>query len=246
MIKMIATVCRRPGMTHAEFLHYIETVHGAIARENPVTLRRYVQSHVFDAAFGTALEANHRMTVSRDSVTELFWDSFEAMGQTFAHPHVREKVGPDGRNFADERVSLSLVAAEHEVAVTHAGRGGVKVMHFMRMQPGLSLETYFERWTQAHARALQAVPAAALALRRCVQNRQLPQANAMLAYFGAKDMPIYEGVASLWFDDVAALAVFRDYERALLAVNAQAEFAFYEPADSFFVHATEVEILNAT
>ena len=64
----------------------------------------------------------------------------------------------------------------------------------------------------------------------------------MLAYFGAKDVAIYEGVASLWFDNTASVAAFRDYERALLAVNAEAGAAFYDPAQSFFVYATEVPI----
>jgi hypothetical protein len=64
----------------------------------------------------------------------------------------------------------------------------------------------------------------------------------MLAYFGAKDVAIYEGVASLWFDDTASVGAFRDYERALLAVNAEAGAAFYDPAQSFFVYATEVSI----
>ena len=38
------------------------------------------------------------------------------------------------------------------------------------------------------------------------------------------------------------MGAFRDYERALLAVNAQAGAAFYDPAQSFFVYATEVPI----
>ena len=64
----------------------------------------------------------------------------------------------------------------------------------------------------------------------------------MLAYFGGQDAAIYEGVASLWFDDTASVGAFRDYERALLAINAEASAAFYDPAQSFFLYATEVPI----
>lgn len=96
MIKMLATLCRKPGMTHAEYLAYIQHVHGAIATENPVTLARYVQNHVFDAAFGTNNERTHSQVVARDSVTELYWDDPAAMGASFQHEHVRTKVGPDG------------------------------------------------------------------------------------------------------------------------------------------------------
>lgn len=243
MIKMMAAICRKPGMTHAEYVAYVQHVHGAISNEQPVTLRRYVQNHVFEAAFGSGSDAVHAMTVARDSITELWWDSPQAMGETFAHEHVRTRVGPDAANFADASRTLSMVAVEAEQAVPRPGRAtGAKVLHYLRAAAGLPLPEFFTRWTNAHERALAAAPLAAATLRRCVHNRQLSEFNPMLAYFGAKDVPIYEGVASLWFDDTASVGAFRDYERALLAVNAEAGAAFYDPAQSFFVYATEVPI----
>jgi uncharacterized protein (TIGR02118 family) len=243
MIKMMAAICRRPGMTHAEYLAYVQHVHGAIATEQPGTLRRYVQNHVFDAAFGSHAEAAHAMPVARDSVTELWWDSAEDMGANFAHEHVRTKVGPDAVNFGDTSRTLSVVAQEVEQPVTHPGRAtGAKVLHYLRMAEGLALPEFFDRWARAHEGALADAPVAAAAIRRCVHNRQLPQFNAMLAYFGAKDVPVYEGVASLWFDDSASVGAFRAYERALLAINAERDSAFYQPAQSFFVYAAEVPI----
>ena len=243
MIKMMAAICRKPGMTHAEFLAYVQHVHGAVSNEQPVTLRRYVQNHVFDAAFGSGAEAVHAMTVARDSITELWWDSPKDMGETFAHEHVRTKVGPDAANFADASRTLSLVAVEVEQALPNPGRAtGAKVLHYLRAATGLALPEFLARWSSAHERALAAAPLAAAKLRRCVHNQQLSEFNPMLAYFGAKDVAIYEGVASLWFDDTSSVGVFRDYERALLAINADAGAAFYDPAQSFFVYATEVSI----
>ncbi|WP_022980612.1 EthD domain-containing protein [Ideonella sp. B508-1] len=241
MIKMMAAICRKPGMTHAEYLAYVQHVHGAISNEQPLTLRRYVQNHVFDAAFGSSREAVHAMTMARDSVTELYWDSPADMGVNFAHEHVRTKVGPDAANFADASRTLSLVAVEAEQPVPQPGRvAGAKVLHYLRAAPGMTLEAFFQAWAAAHARALDAAPQAAAAVRRCVHSRQLAEFNPMLAYFGAKDVPIYEGVGTLWFDSPATVGAFRDYERALLAVNAEAPF--YDPAQSFFVYATEVLI----
>ncbi|CAN7740365.1 EthD domain-containing protein [Variovorax sp. LjRoot290] len=243
MIKMMAAICRRPGMTHAEYLAYVQHVHGAISNENPVTLRRYVQNHVFDAAFGSSAEAIHAMTVARDSVTELWWDSPGDMQATFAHEHVRTKTGPDGANFADTNRTLSVVTVEAEQPVPNPGRAaGAKVLHYLRMADGLTLTEFFGRWARAHERALVAAPMAAAAMRRCVHNHQVSEFNPMLAYFGAKDVPIYEGVASLWFTDTASVGAYRDYERALLAINAELGAAFYVPAQSFFVYATEVSI----
>jgi hypothetical protein len=246
MIKMMAAICRKPGMTHAEYVAYVQHVHGAISNQNPVALRRYVQNHVFDAAFGSSAETIHAQTMARDSVTELFWDSPQDMAATFGHEHVRSKVGPDAANFGDASRTLSMVAMEVEQAVPNPGPRpgalGAKVLHYLRMADGLALAAFFERWAVAHERALAASPVAAAAVRRCVHSRQLAEFNPMLAYFGAKDVPVYEGVASLWFDDTASVGAFRAYERALLAVNAAPESAFFQPAQSFFVYATEVPI----
>lgn len=232
-------------MTHAEYIAYVQHVHGAISNANPVALRRYVQNHVFDAAFGSRAETAHAMTVARDSVTELWWDSPQDMQATFAHEHVRTKVGPDGANFGDVSRTLSIVAVEAEQPVPHPGSAtGAKVLHYLRMAQGLALADFFERWVRAHEYALANAPVAAAALRRCVHNRQLSEFNPMLAYFGAKDVPVYEGVASLWFDDAASVGAFRVYERALMDVNARPDTAFYDPAQSFFVYATEVPIFE--
>lgn len=245
MIKMMAAICRKPGMTHAEYVAYVQHVHGAISKEQPHTLRRYVQNHVFDAAFGSSAQSSHAMTVARDSVTELWWDSPEEMGANFAHEHVRTKVGPDAANFGDTSRTLSLVAQEVAQTVPHPGRAtGAKVLHYLRMAQGLglALPEFFDRWSSAHARALAAAPLAAAAIRQCVHNHQLSEFNAMLAYFGAQDVPVYEGVASLWFDDTASVGAFRAYERALLAVNGESGATFYDPVQSFFLYATEVPI----
>lgn len=85
MIKMMVSVCRRPGMAHAELIAYVGYVRSAISRGNPVALRRYDQSDVFDSAFASHVEAAHTMTVACDSVDELDGDSAEEMGSTFLH-----------------------------------------------------------------------------------------------------------------------------------------------------------------
>lgn len=243
MIKMIAAVCRRPGMTHAEYIAYIQRVHAEIARAEPLTLKRYVQNHVFDAAFGTRADASHSMVVSRDSVTELFWDTFEAMGATFAHPYTQQKVGPDGANFADLRMTLSMIADEVELAVPAPGPGDAKAMLFLKKVPELSLDTFFERWTHAHEQVMRDEPLVAAALRRATQNRQNPKGDAMLKYFGGAEDDRFAGIASLWFDDVASVGLFRRYEARLLEENAKNGQSFYVPAASFFVYAREVCIM---
>jgi hypothetical protein len=243
MIKMLAAVCRRPGMTHAEYVAYVQHVHGKIATENPVGLRSYKQNHVFDAAFGALSQQSHALEMPYDSVTELYWDSPEAMKANFAHEHVRTKVGPDAVNFSDSRKGVSLVAEEHEQPVVNPSLAtGAKVIHYLRAAEGLDLDTFFSRWAQAHQHVLDSSPFVAANLRRCVHNHQRPEFNEMLAYFGDSDVPIYEGVSSLWFDDVTSVGAFREYERNILAMNQDPTSVFYQPEQSFFLYVTEIPI----
>ncbi|WP_181807933.1 EthD domain-containing protein [Streptomyces shenzhenensis] len=103
MIKLVAAVRRRPGMTHAEYAEYIEKVHGGIAVANKLTVRKYVQNHVLDGACGALGDVGYQVTLPRDSMTELYFDDLESMVQTFADPYAREVVGPDAANLVTSR-----------------------------------------------------------------------------------------------------------------------------------------------
>ena len=253
MIKMIAAVGRRPGMTHADYIAYIYRVHAKIAREVPGTLSRYIQNHVFDSAFGVKGENKFPGPEVRDSVTELFFESMEAMQANFMDPHVQQKVGPDGINFSDLTSPISLIArdVEQSVADTNieqvaaaANAANAKVLHFLRAAPELSLEEFERRLTSAHETVLKENPVAASTVRRCVHNIQLAEANEILKYFGQQPLPVFEAMASLWFDNESCIASYRSYEQTLLKINSDPERRFYEPDQSFFLYAQEKLIIG--
>lgn len=243
MIKVIAAVARRPGMTSAEFFAYIQNVHGSITADNPLTIHRYVQNHVYDGAFGAKSEKTHSQFPSRDCITELYFEDADALKSTFTNNYVKKVVGPDGQNFSDEANALSIVVEEYEQKVINPSKScGGKVVQFLRAKEGLELNEFFERWCRAHTQALTMSPLAAATLRRCIHQHQLPQFNEMLSYFGGKDIPIYEGAASLWYDDMSTVGAFRAYEQVLQAINDNPDTAFYQPEQSFFVYVREVPI----
>ena len=244
MIKMMAAIRRKPGMTQAEYFPYIRDAHGGLARCNPLTLRRYIQNHVFDGAFGASTDPGYQIPFHRDSVTELWFDSFDSLGETLAHPYTREKVGPDAVNFSDLETALAILTRELEVAVPRPGSGGtLKVLYFLRKRAYLDLDEYFHRWAWAHEATMKDHPHIASAIRRCVQSLQIPEGNPMLAYFGGKNMPIYEGVTSLWYEEEGALPAFRAYQAALEERDRQR--SFFDPGQSFFLMAREVVIIGA-
>jgi hypothetical protein len=242
MIKMMAAIRRRPGMTMQEYFPYVQNVHGGLTKAMPLTVRRYVQDHVFDGGFGATGDAGYHTVFHRDSVTELWFDSLESMGQTFGHPYVREKIGPDGVNFSDLGTALALLVREVEVQVPQpGGHAPVKILYFLRKRAELPLNEYFDRWAMADEAILRERPRTAAAIRRCVRCLQIPEGNPLLVYFGGKDMPVYEGVASLWFEEAGALAAFRAYQEDLEERNRQTPF--FTSSESFFLMAREVPII---
>jgi len=238
MIKIVAGVRRKPGMTHGEYLRYIYEVHGAIARANTLGLARYVQNHVFDSAFG---KAAYDRWFHRDSITELYFSSYERLVQTFNHAYTRDVIGPDGANFSDLASSLSLLAIEQVVQKPPRTANTVKVLHFLKAREA---KTFAAQWPQAHAAAIRAVPELESKLQGHIRSlAQQPGGGASVGgseYFGGGDMPKFDGVASFWFAGEQDLEVFRRYETAL------GKLGCFDSDLSFFVYAREVEIFDVT
>ena len=246
MIKLVAAVRRRPGMTRAEYADYVREVHGGIAVAKKLTLRKYVQNHVFDSAYGALGDPGYQVTLPRDSVTELHFDSVETMGQTFADPYTREVVGPDGVNFSDLPVALSLLVEERRTEVPRPGPGAVQVLYFLKAAEGLAPGAFQQRWEQAHAAAL-ADPSGTTAHRlRGYEWNPAAAGGGNAAYFGGSGQPTYEAYAALWFDEGEAVAGVRAYETELARHAEHQGGPFHQPSLSFFLLTREVVIFDDT
>jgi len=75
MVKVVALIRRKPGLTREEFLRYWEVEHPAFVRQLP-GLRRYTQS--------PALE--HRTTWPWDAAAQLWFDSVSDVSTAFGSP----------------------------------------------------------------------------------------------------------------------------------------------------------------
>ncbi|WP_413795376.1 MULTISPECIES: EthD domain-containing protein [unclassified Pseudomonas] len=241
MIKMLAAVRRKPGMTQAEFLNYIEHQHGEIARAKPLGVKRYVQNHVIDSAFGVDSDNAYTQTFHRDSVTELFFDDMSGLIHTFSDSYTRQTVGPDAKNFAD----LSKQAAQlmDEVEIFNAGPAPLnwKAIIFLKKNPTVQLDAFFAAWDSAHDTIARQFPGFQSALRRHVRSRYLPEGDRVTSYFGP-DVAVYEGTSSLWFEHEADLSIFRQYQRSLF--QQLSDEGIVLSSESFFVYVNEVVIMD--
>ncbi|MFM9695957.1 EthD domain-containing protein [Streptomyces europaeiscabiei] len=245
MLNLIAAIRRKPGMTHQAFLHYVQHVHGSLATANPLRIGRYIQNHVFDASFGSERDPTHLTDFGRDSVTELHFESMEALAATMSDPYSREVVGPDGAHFNDMPSALALLTSPVVLIPppASADEGRVKVLHFLHMAEGLDLDRFTERWQAAHEKVLGQEEPHAKALRGYVQHRQVPGAEQLLSHFGGRDQHVYEGVAALYYDSADdALTHFPAYERSLREHSAEAG-GFHDPSRSFVLYSREVTVL---
>ncbi|MDQ1120465.1 MULTISPECIES: EthD domain-containing protein [Pseudoxanthomonas] len=212
MIKTIAAIRRKPGMTQQEYFRYILEVHGALAKARPLTVRRYVQSHVLDGAYGAATDSAYQVAFHRDSVTELHFDNVESMMQNFGDPYVRDVLGPDGAHFNDFPSALALLAEDTDIRVAHPGDGAVRVMYFLGRQPEVTDRQFRDALRQAVQDGLDDAPDGAPAVRRAVLSHAIHDETGLIAYFGSSDMPAYDAVLNLWFDPAQALAEWRAWQ----------------------------------
>ncbi|MET9683839.1 EthD domain-containing protein [Streptomyces coeruleorubidus] len=246
MIKLVAAVRRRPGMTRAEYTEYTEyteKVHGGIALANKLTVRKYVQNHVLDGAYGAIGDVGYQVTLPRDSVTELYFDDPSSMGQTFADPYARDVVGPDAVNFSDQPAALGLLVEESEAEAPRPAGGMVKVLHFLKAADGAAPEVFHSGLLGAYEDVLADPSGPARYLRGHQWNRALP-GDGMAAYFGStSEQPSYDAYSALWFDEADALTGFRAWQQAL-AGHAEKHGALLKPSLSFFLLTREVVIFD--
>lgn len=256
MLKLIAASRRRPGLTRADYQRYIEFYHGAIARQQRMRLNTYIQNHVIDGAFGALADDAHRQVADRDGVVELIFDTFRDMIVTL-EPEEPGAAADDGKFFADEANSITVMSEEEEIAVAHPlpafnpglglvqGVGALKVMHFIMRDEDVYPEDYYQYWREAHDAALEQSSYAREQLRRCVVSRRSRLNDndaAARKHFKMVNPPIYDMVVSHWYDSYEQAGAFRQYLEALQGYDK----TFADWSRSFFLYTKQIVIIRDT
>jgi len=118
MVKLVACLKRKPGMTSQEFHRYWREVHGPLVKGVPEFfrhVRKYVQGHTVSASAPGFPPAS---ATAYEGVAELWFDSVEAAGKAFAEPRYLEIIRADEKKFLDlPGCSIFIV----EEVTMHAG-----------------------------------------------------------------------------------------------------------------------------
>jgi EthD domain-containing protein len=227
MVKLMAAVRRRDGLTHAEFCSYAVDVHARKVLAGHELPRRYVQNHVLDGSYGRL--------GPRDSVIELWFDDLEAVNRTQQSDYYREVVEPDEHNLGDHSDAVLMLAREVVREPTQVRHRGRKVLCFLKRDDRLSRASFTERLVSQPLLAQRRSHGIVYSLP--LTSDPVPAGADLLG--GGRLANEYDAVATHWFDPSAAdalVAVRTAYFDARAADGGE----LVDPASSFFVDVDEV------
>ena len=188
MVKMVVFFKRKPGMSVEAFQNYWRATHAGIVVKMP-GIRKYVQSH-------TLLSGYRKGEPAYDGIAEVWFDDTQVMRavtQTAEYGAVRA----DEPNFIDLSTMGSIITEEHVIKDGPIPLNGVKNVEFVTHKPVMSIEAFQQYWREVHGPLGAAIPV----VRRYVQS------HTRRTIYDRGRTPIYDGVASTWFDDTQAMRV---------------------------------------
>ena len=112
MVKLMACLRRKAGMSAVAFHHYWKETHGPLVKsvtEFSRYIRRYTQSHTMEdpASFFPP-----HSTPAYDGIAELWFESTEEMQKAFSEPRYLEIIRPDEQKFIDLSHSVFFIVDE--------------------------------------------------------------------------------------------------------------------------------------
>ena len=194
------------------------------------------------------------MIANRDGVVELYFKNFRDMMATL-EPAEPSEASDDGKFFADEANSITVMAEDEEIPVANPlpqfnpglgivqGVGACKVMFFIMRDKDIFPEDFHDTWRKAHDYALEKAPYCQEQLRRCVASRRCrinDNDAAARAHFKMVNPPRYDLVVSMYFDTMEQVGAFRQYFDAITKYDKK----FADWSQSFFLYVKQINVVN--
>jgi len=182
MIKLVTFFKRKAPLSPEAFQAEWRGGHAERARQIP-GLRGYVQSHVL-------LSGYRKGEPFCDGLAEMWFDdraALEAARASAAFAQARA----DADRFRDGASAGSLLTVEYLIKDGAKPPGGVKNVELVVRRPDLGVEEFHRYWREHHG----PLAAKIAPIRRYVQSHSLDDPASRS----------YDGIASTWFDDTAAM-----------------------------------------
>lgn len=247
MIKFIIAARRKREDTQERYFYEWGIIHVALMVTTPSvvgrTFKRYVQ-HYSISGIGDDMLVHPLSPMGWDNMADHWLDSIDSMlDSTHAEDYI-QRMQP--HVFGDKEFVLML--AEGTVVHQDEGfeAGGVKLIHFLKRKPGMSIDAFNRHWKERHAPAVLAATGGGL-VRKYVLNTQHDFDRGFFAgsIFAHGSVNAYDGVEEFWFDSLDDLAQMRRDPRIHEAIRAS-EADFVDAGGTFSMVTTERVIYDYT
>jgi uncharacterized protein (TIGR02118 family) len=223
MVKLVACLKRKPGVSMEKFQSHWRTQHAEIVVRQ-AGLRRYVQNHVLPESY-----ANGEPRF--DGVAEAWFDDVDAMRRLAPSAEYRA-VRDDEPSFLDVPGMRVLLTDERVVVAGTPPPNAVKGIFFLSRTPGLTPEAFQRHWRETHGPLAARLPGLL----------RYEHSPARLGGYAAGRVPAFDGVALEWFENAAALAASAATPEGALVSRDEASFLAPGPVPFVLTRAVEIAL----
>jgi len=238
MLKFMLAARRKPGDTQERYFFEWGFIHVALMLGTPSVMqsfRRYVQ-HYSVSGISDDMLVYPLSPMAWDNMADHVVDDYEAIGIPFKAADYPARMQP--HKFGDDAFAIELLDWETIYQEEGFYAGGVKLIHWLRKRPELTLEEFNVRWRE-HARDVVETAPEGL-IRKYMIDPQVPMDPSVFkgTLFEWGNVGRYAGVEELWFRSVEDLARLR-LDPVLYAKLRASYAGFVDEEDTFAMVTTE-------
>ena len=221
MIKLVYIIARRPDVAPADYYDYWLNTHGPLVRSHAEAIgaKKYVQSHFIETPLNDAFANARGMRGPVAGVTEVWWDSVEALRAAYATPagiEAGRALAEDEAKFIDFPESQVFMTNEHTIfdytGERALGPEAIKLVFEVPPNPAMSRADLHATWLNDHGPLVRGLSRDFNA-RRYVQSHTTEDAlNDQFRAGRGLAEPGF-GLTEVWFDSLDDLAAGFDGPR---------------------------------
>lgn len=195
MVKLIALLVKRDGLTDVEFHRHWRYNHGPLAAMI-TSMEAYCQCHLVPRP-----PADLPIADTYGGTAEVWWEDMDAAARLATDPEYTENAEPDEPRFIDMDRMIFMTVKEQPVRGERAAKseGGVKVIHLVTRGEGMDPDEFRERFEGAD----ESGAAAELNVDRFVRTCCVPEAYSVKP-------PAFDATREMWWPDEWAFAAARE------------------------------------
>ncbi len=240
-LKFLICARRRREDTQERYFYEWGNIHVSLMLTTPPIVmeifKRYVQHYAVSGITDDMLVIP-RSHMEWDNMADHWVEDYQALVRSLTEEGYVQRMQPHA--FGDKAFNLALCKGETIFEEEGFRSGGVKLIHWFKKRPELSIGEFKTHWRERYAPAFMGAVGRSGLVRKYVVNYQheLDQKLFKGTLFEHGGVGEFQGVEEIWFDSVESLARLRQEPKLRDAIKSGIE-SFVEPNGSFSMVTTE-------